>query len=415
MSAPSSTSLKSYLLRNQIYFNATVIGVSVLLIMVVATRSFKHYSEQNLSLIAQSLANQLDITLVFDDKRTAQDTITRYQKQYHLRHIEVSDLQQQTFVEAYSPRTDAMEYLEYIQGLILSKSAGTATIAHNGVALGQVQIVETARPLLDFIQLISGVLLSCLVFTLLCIYLNIRLIYQKITYSLEQLAQTSTALTQQRDFNQRVPMGEIREFNAISTSFNQLLEQLQQWELQLEQENQSLTHRALHDPLTQLPNRDYFDKHLNYLLGHARARHDNSFALLYLDNDKFKQVNDQYGHNVGDQLLCAMVERIQATVVHEHFMARIGGDEFAIILYHCTSIEQVLPTVHALLYCQDTPLCLPNQLNLDFNFSIGIALSYQAQTVQELIHQADQAMYQAKHHQHYKFAFYSSRSLEPHQ
>jgi predicted signal transduction protein with EAL and GGDEF domain len=91
---------------------------------------------------------------------------------------------------------------------------------------------------------------------------------------------------------------------------------------------QRITHMAKHDALTGLPNRVQLREHLEGLTAHARR--GAAFALLYLDLDRFKQVNDTYGHPTGDQLLKAVAGRLKHTVREIDMVARLGGDEFAI-------------------------------------------------------------------------------------
>ena len=92
-----------------------------------------------------------------------------------------------------------------------------------------------------------------------------------------------------------------------------------------------LSHRALHDPLTGLPNRVLLLDRLEAALARIR-RHESSLAVLYLDLDRFKTVNDNLGHEVGDRLLQVVGQRLQQTLRPSDSVARLGGDEFAAIL-----------------------------------------------------------------------------------
>lgn len=158
---------------------------------------------------------------------------------------------------------------------------------------------------------------------------------------------------------------------------------------------QRLRRNALYDQLTQLPNRELFNDRLQAAL--ARAwREQGKFALLYLDLDKFKQVNDQYGHHVGDELLQHTAQRILASLRHSDTVARFGGDEFVILLEQVDSAATALRLAEKIRRALDKPFKLAGQI-LHIMPSIGVALYPQhSADVKVLLLQADQAMYQAK-------------------
>lgn len=101
---------------------------------------------------------------------------------------------------------------------------------------------------------------------------------------------------------------------------------------ELKEAERQITHQAFHDTLTNLPNRTLFMEHLNMAIKRCKRRQDYHFAVLYLDIDRFKLVNDSLGHSVGDMLLTAFAERIQESLRDIDTLARLGGDEFVILL-----------------------------------------------------------------------------------
>lgn len=158
---------------------------------------------------------------------------------------------------------------------------------------------------------------------------------------------------------------------------------------------QRLQRNALYDQLTELPNRELFSDRLQ--LAQARAdREQGQFALLYLDLDKFKQVNDQHGHHVGDELLQHTAQRIVASLRHSDTVARFGGDEFVILLEQVDNAASALLLAEKVRLALDKPFALAGQL-LQIAPSIGVALYPQHGTdVKALLLLADSAMYRAK-------------------
>ncbi len=108
-------------------------------------------------------------------------------------------------------------------------------------------------------------------------------------------------------------------------------------------EGQQLTYRAFHDPLTDLANRALFADRLEHALS-RRARHDSALAVIFLDLDDFKDVNDSLGHAIGDELLAAVAARLRDCARAEDTVARLGGDEFAILVEDISNIEHVTAT-----------------------------------------------------------------------
>lgn len=159
---------------------------------------------------------------------------------------------------------------------------------------------------------------------------------------------------------------------------------------------EELTHDAFHDSLTDLPNRALFMDRLERSLKNAKRHPDQLFAVLFLDLDRFKIINDSLGHLVGDQMLIAVAQRLKATLRSIDTVARVGGDEFAILLEnmdHVTDAARVARRIHDELF-------IPFQIADNEMFttvSIGIALSATGyERPQDMLRDADIAMYRAK-------------------
>lgn len=165
-------------------------------------------------------------------------------------------------------------------------------------------------------------------------------------------------------------------------------------------------HVARHDGLTALLNRQAFRARMDQVLAHQAATGP-GIAVMYLDLDGFKSVNDQHGHEVGDQLLCIVAERLRRAVRADDIWGRVGGDEFACLFTQVGGRQQLGLLARKLMAAVAAPLKL-GPLRLAIQPSIGIAMGLRdAHSTTALLACADAAMYRAKR-THVGFAFYES-------
>jgi len=189
---------------------------------------------------------------------------------------------------------------------------------------------------------------------------------------------------------------------ALRDALSELSERNRQLEIEVEQRKQmeqEMRHLAMHDMLTGLPNRALFMDRLES--AHHRAqRHGGMFALVYVDVDRFKAVNDTWGHGAGDAVLIELATRLRGALRENDTVARLGGDEFALVLEELDDINDA----HRLMERVSESLLAPmhyqrdgEQLTLSIGASIGLA-AYPADgaEVDALLHAADQAMYLTK-------------------
>lgn len=164
-------------------------------------------------------------------------------------------------------------------------------------------------------------------------------------------------------------------------------------ELRLSQDR--LNHLANHDALTELPNRNLFDDRLHECLKWADANQQR-VALMFLDLDGFKQINDTLGHGVGDILLQAVAKRLSGCLRTSDLVARLGGDEFVILLNAIPNVQDVAKIAEKILTTLSQAFSISNQTIL-VTTSIGISIFPQdSKEANLLIQRADKAMYQAK-------------------
>jgi len=170
---------------------------------------------------------------------------------------------------------------------------------------------------------------------------------------------------------------------------------------------EELRHLSNIDPLTNLPNRSYFQyTHRNLI------RRKQPHALLTMDVDNFKKVNDSMGHDVGDKLLCMIAERIENNVDCQHLLCRLGGDEFALLLEDIDQISMITQVLYDLEVSMQEPFYLGEQV-LVMSCSIGVAIyPTDGESTENMLQSSDTAMYHAKSESGFSYQFFSSSMNE---
>lgn len=173
---------------------------------------------------------------------------------------------------------------------------------------------------------------------------------------------------------------------------------------ELAEKSAHFDHLAHHDPLSGLPNRLLFFDRLEQSIRHSRRRGE-TLAVLFLDLDQFKQINDSFGHAVGDEVLKTVAQQLRDTVREEDTIARIGGDEFSIIMERLHTPADAVVGVQHLADAFNRPFHIPgHQFNI--TTSIGISLYPQdGEDAQTLLRNADTAMFKAKKEGRHSFKF----------
>ncbi|MHC0065441.1 bifunctional diguanylate cyclase/phosphodiesterase [Nostoc sp. UIC 10890] len=211
--------------------------------------------------------------------------------------------------------------------------------------------------------------------------------------------------------DQTVTVEGINELRVLAQAHNQMATQLQesfagileanrQLEAEINERKQAeeqLRHNAFHDALTGLPNRAFFIERLKNTLQRAKQQENYLFAVLFLDLDRFKVINDSLGHLKGDQFLIAIANRLEVCVRSTDTAARLGGDEFTILLDEIQSLSDAIKVAERIQQELTLPLELDGQ-EVFTTASIGIALSSTVDYDQpeNLLRDADTAMYRAK-------------------
>src|SRR5256714_2062937 len=195
---------------------------------------------------------------------------------------------------------------------------------------------------------------------------------------------------------------EVEHFSEIAASAVTEIE-LQRRTVEAERIERQLRHDALHDGLTGLPNRTCFVERLRHAGERARRHAEDSFAVLFVDLDHFKVVNDSFGHLAGDELLVEVARRLAGCLRSVDTLARLGGDEFALLLEEVREPSDAARVAERLQVALRSPMTIRDS-EVFTSASIGIAMSGRADDApQHLLRSADLAMYRAKEHGRSRF------------
>ena len=251
----------------------------------------------------------------------------------------------------------------------------------------------TAAVLSDSAALGTAILRIVFAFSVLSLVLAV-LLARAVTGPLNQMVRAVQHFTAVQ-VRTPLPIDRQDEIGVLARSFDEMQQKIETQVSTLEAKQVELDHLASHDPLTGLPNRRVFLDRVEHALNRAR-RTESRLAILFVDLDHFKEVNDKLGHAVGDVMLLAVADRMRATVRAADTVARLGGDEFIILVEDIENLEAVAMVARKIIESLAHPVWYQGQ-SLVIGASIGIAIyPRDGATTTEVIASADTAMYRAK-------------------
>ena len=388
--------LRSVLRRGHLGVALVAVTLASASMTLLGVLALKVYADHNLHLIARSINYTVEAAVVFDDPGAATEALALIASTEAVAEARVYTADGELLAHWQRPENGLLSRVEMLLADSLLEQPLTMPILHQGREVGRVVLRGHGANMLRFLLSgLLGVLLCTALSAWSALYLSRRLL-GGITGPLQQLAQVAHAARRERAFDRRVPPAHIAELDSLGNDFNALLDELESWQSHLQTENETLAHQASHDSLTNLPNRAYFEARLTRTLRSLNKTRDKA-AVLFLDSDRFKGINDAYGHAAGDAVLVAVATRIRAQLREDDVVARLGGDEFAILLTPLHKIEDAQRIADKIIASMLEPILLPGQVCVVTSLSIGIAVYPEhGASAQELLCAADSAMYQAK-------------------
>ncbi|CAM3045150.1 diguanylate cyclase domain-containing protein [Janthinobacterium lividum] len=388
--------LDSVLRRAHLSVSLIAVLAAGLTLTAVALLALRVYSDQNLRLVARSMSYTVEGAVVFGDSMAAKEALALIGVNEDIDQAQVSDTAGNVLARWERGEHGTRYYIERaLTGWMLPDSL-TFPITRNEQAIGSIKLVPHSRSLLPF--LLSGLtcLLACLVLSLVVAVRLSRSMETEITSPLRHLAETAHRVRRDRSFELRVPPANIAELNQINDDFNALLDELEAWQSHLQKENASLSHRANHDSLTGLSNRAFMEAELERAILEARVG-NGKVAVLFLDSDRFKYINDTFGHASGDRVLVTIAARIKQQLREGDLVARLGGDEFAILLKPLRNSSDAMHIADNIIAAMAQAIELPTGNSIVSSLTIGVAVfPDHAIDAVSLVGAADEAMYRAK-------------------
>ncbi|RON15712.1 diguanylate cyclase [Pseudomonas brassicacearum] len=394
--AGTRPTLRSVIGRGHLIVALIAVAMASVSLTLLGVLALRVYADHNLHLIARSIDYTVEAAVVFNDKAAATEALAMIASTEEVADAQVLDAKGRLLARWQRSENGLFSDLELQIARIFLEKPIDMPIVHQGREIGSVQLTGHGGSLMRFLLSgLAGIVLCTAISAWVALYLARRQL-RGITGPLRSLAAVAHAARSERAFDRRVPPADIAELDNLGNDFNALLDELESWQTHLQSENETLAHQASHDSLTGLPNRAFFEGRLIRALRNANKLNER-LAVLFLDSDRFKEINDNFGHAAGDAVLVAVATRVRAQLREEDLVARLGGDEFAVLLSPLHKTEDAERIADKILASMEAPIPLPGGIHVLTSLSIGIAVyPDHGVTPGTLLHAADAAMYQAK-------------------
>lgn len=372
------------------------VSLASFFLILAGVLALRVYAEHNLHLIARSINYTVEAAVVFSDAGATGDSLAIIAPGEEVADVKVFKVNGELLAQWHRPHEGVLGTLEdYLAALLLGQPV-VQPITHEDREVGFVQVKGNGGSLLRFLLTGIAAIMLCTVLSAVGALLLSRRLLKGITGPLQRLGDVAHLARRDRSFGLRVPAAQITDLDDLGKDFNALLGELETWQSHWDSENRTLAHKASHDSLTGLPNRAFFESRLSRQLGTAEMNSD-QFAVMFIDSDRFKSINDEYGHAAGDEVLIAVATRIRNLLREHDLVARLGGDEFAVLLYPLRDVADAQAIADAIVASMRAPIHLPDGSIVITSLSVGIAVyPHHGLDVGSLIAAADHAMYLAK-------------------
>lgn len=393
--------------------------------------SMRKSAGDDLETLAQMVGAASTAAIIFEDSRAAEETLGILANQPQIKTAAIYNMNEEVLAKYHSGDEASAQLPQQItidQVLFNNDHVEIySPVRLEGKIIGSVFMRSDLQKLDKRLAWYFRVVLAVLVISLIVAYLLSRRLQHIIAGPIVKLAGLARKITNDKNYALRAVRETSDEVGDLISSFNEMLEEIQARDIALaghrdsleetvaqrtaeiketnkrlelakqkaETAAASLAHQAFHDALTGLPNRTLLNDRLSVALAHAE-REAQKLALLFLDLDDFKLINDTLGHEVGDELLCAVSAVLESCIRAEDTVARLGGDEFMILLTGIEDNEDAGLVARKVIDTLSQPLiCSGHELHLAVSIGISIYPEDGTDGV-DLMRAADASMYRAK-------------------
>lgn len=394
--ARHSTTLGGIIGRGHLVAALAGVLMASILLALLCVLALRAYANHNLNLIARSISYTVKPALLLNDVPTATSAMILIVSREDIADAKLLNMDGETFSHWRSSEKGISSTLKgQINSIILNESVHLPILYH-GKEIGQIQLTSHGNDFINFLLSgLVGIVFCALVSASVALFLA-RHQLRKITDPLLNFAAVARQARRGKAEGHRVKPVQIIELDSFGSDFNALLDELDSRYAHLQSENEFLAHQANHDSLTGLPNRGLFQRRLSRAMEHAKKREER-VAVLFLDSDRFKNINDKFGHLAGDNVLVAAANRMRSQLREDDLVARIGGDEFAVLLWPIHKIKDAERIVQKIILAMGEPITIVGGVEILVSFSIGIAVyPDDGDTIESLMKFSDAAMYRSK-------------------
>lgn len=396
------------------YSTVALVGtISIFFILIYQYSNEKALLENHVKTLTMVVADNIAPAVLFDDTEQISKILISLRHKDEVQHTYVLGKESNVLGSYHSAQQSTIDE-EILQEL---KSDGPqqwrglqlytlVAIDADSRQIGSIVIVASIYAFIYQMLFEVLVLVLIVVASILVTYKYRALLRDSILKPIAQLNSLTSEIIETKNLRTKIPVYSQDEIGELTQNFNSMLGDLDKTNSELNQQKDSLAYKAHHDALTGLPNRALFNDRLEQAITKAR-RHKEEIALFFIDLDHFKQINDTLGHEVGDDVLKFFAKRLNDSVRTEDTIARIGGDEFMVIMESLHTPEAISVVANKIVSIVKEPIVLGEQ-TLHLGTSIGISVyPHNGTTPEVLLKNADTAMYKAKDEGRDNYQFYT--------